>query len=146
MGWTGVLSEEEFKKLHELAKRDAPPLAGEMLEIDGVHAYLSLPKKGKPPFPAVLLIHEFWGLNDHIKHWADRLAADGYAALAIDLYGGQVATDPEQAPTLPGVIAHHLDALRTRHADGEVLELVTQELRKLTGRRNVRSLRGRHSA
>jgi carboxymethylenebutenolidase len=100
MGWTGVLSEEEFKKLHELAERDAPPLHGEMVELDGSRAYLSLPKEGKPPFPAVLVIHEWWGLNDHIKHWADRLAADGYAALAVDLYGGEVAKDADQATAL----------------------------------------------
>ena len=48
--------------------------------------------------------------------------------------------------TLPGVIAHHLDALRSREADDEVLELVTYELRRITGVRNVRSLQGRHSA
>lgn len=52
----------------------------------------------------------------------------------------------DEPQTLSGVIAHHLDELRTREADGEVLDLVTYELRRLTGRRNVRALRGRHSA
>lgn len=37
------------------------------------------------------------GLNDHIRHWADRLAADGYAALAVDLYEGKVATTRDEA-------------------------------------------------
>lgn len=46
------------------------------------------------------MIHEWWGLNEHIRHWADRLAADGYAALAVDLYGGQVATTPDAAMNL----------------------------------------------
>jgi hypothetical protein len=53
---------------------------------------------------------------------------------------------PGSPKTLPGVIAHHLDALRSREADDEVLELVTHELRRITGVRNVRSLQGRHSA
>jgi carboxymethylenebutenolidase len=48
----------------------------------------------------VLLVHEWWGLNDHIKHWADRLAADGYVALAVDLYGGKVATTRDDAMKL----------------------------------------------
>jgi len=48
----------------------------------------------------VVVIHEWWGLNDHIRHWADRLAEAGYAALAVDLYGGAVAKEPEEAMKL----------------------------------------------
>jgi carboxymethylenebutenolidase len=95
-GLTGALSEEEFKKLHELKTDAAPPLHGKMIDIGADKAYLSLPK-GTPPFPAVVVVHEWWGLNDHIKHWADRLAEDGYAALAVDLYGGKTATTPDEA-------------------------------------------------
>jgi len=43
------------------------------------------------------VIQEWWGLNDNIKHWTDRLAADGYFALAVDLYDGTVATTPDAA-------------------------------------------------
>ena len=93
---TGGLGEEEFARLHELRTGKAPKLHGTNLEVGGAKAYLSLPKTGKPT-AAVLVIHEWWGLNDHIKHWSDRLAADGYAALAIDLYGGVVATTREDA-------------------------------------------------
>ncbi|HEU5060867.1 MAG TPA: dienelactone hydrolase family protein, partial [Kofleriaceae bacterium] len=60
-------------------------------------AYLSLPEGATAPVPGVIVIHEWWGLNDHIMHWADRLAADGHAALAVDLYGGVVATTREDA-------------------------------------------------
>lgn len=95
---TGVLSEEEFKALHELKEGEAPKLSGQNLEIEGAgRAYLSLPAGKKGPLPAVIVIHEWWGLNDHVKHWTDRFAALGYAALAIDLYGGQVATSREDA-------------------------------------------------
>lgn len=48
----------------------------------------------------ILLIHEWWGLNDHIRAWADRFARLGYRAYAIDLYGGGVATDPDTARSL----------------------------------------------
>lgn len=93
----GEISEEEFKKLHELKKDAAPPAKGTMVEIAKSKAYLSLPVGAKAPMPAVVVIHEWWGLNDHIKHYADRLAAEGYAALAVDLYDGKVATTPDEA-------------------------------------------------
>ena len=53
--------------------------------------------EGKGPFPAVIVIHEWWGLNDWVKEQASRLSDEGYVALAIDLYRGKVATTPEQA-------------------------------------------------
>jgi len=99
MGLTGVLDEQSFAKLHELKGEAAPEPRGEMIEIAGAKAYLSLPEGSSAPLPAVLVIHEWWGLNGHIKHWADRLAADGYAALAVDLYDGKLATTPEDAMT-----------------------------------------------
>jgi carboxymethylenebutenolidase len=95
-GWTGVLDEKEFARLHELRKDKAPELHGQMVDLGDGKAYLSLPK-GDPPFSAVLVIHEWWGLNDHIKHWADRLAALGYAALAVDLYRGVAAKTRDEA-------------------------------------------------
>lgn len=97
---TGVLSEEDFKALHELKATDSPKPKGKMIELGGGKAYLSLPAKAKPPVPAVVVIHEWWGLNQHIKHWSDRLAEAGYAALAVDLYGGEVATTPDEAMKL----------------------------------------------
>ena len=46
------------------------------------------------PAPAVLLIHEWWGLNDQIKSMAAEFAMEGYVALAVDLFGGAVASSP----------------------------------------------------
>lgn len=56
-------------------------------ESDGatIPAYLALPD-GKGPFPAVIVIHEIWGLVEHIKDVTRRLAGQGYAAIAPDLY------------------------------------------------------------
>jgi carboxymethylenebutenolidase len=53
--------------------------------------------EGKGPFPAIIVIHEWWGLNDWVKEQASKLADEGYVALAIDLYRGKVATTPDQA-------------------------------------------------
>ncbi|MCP1335433.1 dienelactone hydrolase family protein [Futiania mangrovi] len=63
-----------------------------------VSAALALP--ATTPAPAVLLIHEWWGLNDQIKAVAAELANQGYVALAVDLMGGEVATTPEGARAL----------------------------------------------
>jgi carboxymethylenebutenolidase len=58
-------------------------------------AYVAMPaaESGK----AVLLIQEWWGLNAHIKDIANRYAAEGFIAIAPDLYRGKVATNPEDA-------------------------------------------------
>jgi carboxymethylenebutenolidase len=94
---TGPLSEEEFKAMHSTAP--APGTfepQGTTVEIAGTKAYVSLPK-GAGPFPAIVVIHEWWGKNQHVERWADRLATAGWAAIAVDLYGGVVATDRDTA-------------------------------------------------
>lgn len=64
-----------------------------------VHGLLYLPQ-GAGPHPALIVIHEWWGLNDWIKQQASGYAKQGYVALAVDLYRGKVATDPETAHEL----------------------------------------------
>ncbi len=61
-----------------------------------VNAVLYTPQ-GKGPFPALVVIHEWWGLNDWVKEEASKLTDQGYVALAIDLYRGKVATTPDEA-------------------------------------------------
>ncbi|MCE9652128.1 MAG: dienelactone hydrolase family protein [Nitrosarchaeum sp.] len=51
-------------------------------------------------FPGVIMIHEWWGLNENIKEMAKKLASHGYVVLAVDLYGGQVATTSDEARNL----------------------------------------------
>jgi len=74
--------------------------AGEMVSYksgaDTVSAYLAQPP-GKSPFPAVIVIQEWWGLNDWVKQQADNLSREGYLAFAPDLYKGKVATTSEDA-------------------------------------------------
>jgi carboxymethylenebutenolidase len=64
-----------------------------------VNAYLALPQ-GEGTHPAVIVIHEWWGLNDWVKEQADRLAKEGYIALAVDIYHGQIAKDDATAHQL----------------------------------------------
>jgi len=56
--------------------------------------------EGKGPFPGLIVVHEWWGLNDWVKGQASKLADEGYVALAIDLYRGKVATTPDVAHEL----------------------------------------------
>jgi len=93
----GGLTEAEFKALHAAPAGTVPALKGKDITVGGAKAYLSLPPNAKAPLPGIVVIHEWWGLNDNIRHWTDRLAADGYAAVAVDLYGGVVATTPDEA-------------------------------------------------
>lgn len=68
------------------------------LEVPGVgtvQGYLAEPDQ--PDAPTVLLIHEWWGLNDHIKAVAQEFKSKGFRALAVDLFKGSVATDREGA-------------------------------------------------
>jgi len=58
--------------------------------------YLARPQ-GDGPFPGVIVIQEWWGLNDNIKDIANRFAREGFAAFAPDLYHGVVAHEPNQA-------------------------------------------------
>ncbi|HTX42633.1 MAG TPA: dienelactone hydrolase family protein [Acidobacteriaceae bacterium] len=64
-----------------------------------VHALLYLPPRGGV-HPALVVIHEWWGLNDWIKQQAAGFAQQGYVTLAVDLYRGKVATDAETAHEL----------------------------------------------
>jgi carboxymethylenebutenolidase len=62
------------------------------------HGYLALPASGTGP--GVIVIQEWWGLTDHIADVTDRLAAEGFVALAPDLFGGKVAHDADEAGKL----------------------------------------------
>lgn len=84
--------------------------------------YLARPP-GDGPWPGVVVIQEWWGLNDHIRDIADRFAAEGFVALAPDLYYGQTANEPDDArklamaleyPDALGVIQAAVDRLRQR--------------------------------
>jgi carboxymethylenebutenolidase len=78
------------------------PVVSERLpyaEVDDelVYGHFVFPSDMIEPLPAIVVIHEWWGLNDNIRAMADRLAGEGYIVLAVDLFGGATATTPEQA-------------------------------------------------
>ena len=91
-----------------MSAADAKPVSYKSGD-ETVNGILYTPQ-GKGPFPALVVIHEWWGLDDWIKEEASKLADQGYAALAIDLYRGKVAKTPDEAHEImrgvPGDRAH----------------------------------------
>ena len=61
---------------------------------------------GKGRFAALVVIHEWWGLNDWVKEQASKLADQGYVTLAVDLYRGKVAATPDEAHELSRGLPH----------------------------------------
>jgi carboxymethylenebutenolidase len=64
--------------------------------VDGFLATPDLPGR----HPAIIVIHEWWGLNDWVKEQTEKLAEQGYVALAVDLYRGKSTADPGEAHEL----------------------------------------------
>jgi carboxymethylenebutenolidase len=87
---------------------------------DTVNAALYAPK-GKGPFPGIVVIHEWWGLNDWVKEQASKLADEGYVTLAIDLYRGKIAASPDLAHELMRGVPEDR-AARDLHAAVEYLK------------------------
>ncbi|ACU54697.1 Carboxymethylenebutenolidase [Acidimicrobium ferrooxidans DSM 10331] len=79
--------------------------------------------------PGVVVIQEWWGVNDHIKDVVDRLAAAGFSALAPDLYDGRVVDEPDEA-------AKAMMAMQLSDASKRMVGAV-RELERRTGRQGV---------
>src|SRR5436309_14484351 len=77
-------------------------MAGRMVQFPSnggtTAGYLATPASGKGP--GVLVIQEWWGLVKHIKNVCDRFAAEGFTALAPDMYHGETASEPDGAGKL----------------------------------------------
>src|SRR5262249_35383685 len=77
-------------------------MAGQMVSFPSngraTEGYLAIPASGKGP--GVIVIQEWWGLVPHIKNVCDRFAAEGFSALAPDMYHGQTASEPDGAGKL----------------------------------------------
>jgi carboxymethylenebutenolidase len=69
-----------------------------------LHGYAARPKSVQGALPSLIVIHEWWGLNDNIRAMTRRLAGEGYQALAVDLYGGAQADTPDAAMKLMNAV------------------------------------------
>lgn len=86
-----------------------PAITTETVTYHGsTSGYLARPDESGE-YPAIILIHEWWGLNENIEQLARDFAAEGYVALAVDLYDGEVATTPDVAQQLAGAVRGDVD-------------------------------------
>lgn len=117
-----LVAESYFKTVHpEAPDGEWPAFHGEQVMLGAIPGYLSLPEEVSAPLPTVIVIHEWWGLNEHVKLWADRLAVDGYAALAIDLFGGRSTRDHNEALDLYGRSMRDMESAREMFGKAQTL-------------------------
>jgi len=95
----------------------------------GSDAFVAWPS-GSGPAPALVILHEWWGLNGQIRDMAQEFARRGYVAVAPDLYHGQVASDPERARSL----MQRLDPGDANRVIGSAVDWVRSQPRSATSR------------
>lgn len=91
---------------------DSETFAYAALGDTNAYGYFAVPAGVTEPLPGVVMIHEWWGLNDNVRAMANRLAAEGYMVLAVDLYGGEVAATPAEARQQMLTVVQDPDAAR----------------------------------
>ncbi|MDX5379099.1 MAG: dienelactone hydrolase family protein [Halomonas sp.] len=112
-------AEAEPKTDPEFIPAWGPRVEGEIFEYstggETYQGYLARNVNDETPRPAVLVVHEWWGLDEYARARADQLAALGFVALAVDMYGGgQVATHPDQAGEFSSQVMQDWPAARAR--------------------------------
>ena len=97
---------------------EGEPVSYTTIDGTGITGYLARPKSQESSSTGVIVIHEWWGLNDNIRAMARRIAGDGYVALAVDLYNGNVAGTSDSAKILMGEAMQNKDQAIANLKDG----------------------------
>jgi carboxymethylenebutenolidase len=79
------------------------------VEGQGIEGWLARPDNASGDLPALIVIHEWWGLNDNIRRAAERLAGEGYVTLAVDLHRGNTADTPKDAMQMGRTLGENED-------------------------------------
>ena len=90
-------------------------------EFDGVKlkGFLAYDDSTQEKRPGVLVVHEWWGLNDYAKERCKKLAELGYVAFAVDMYGdGKTVTHPDDAGKMATMVRNNIDVWRGRATAG----------------------------
>ena len=90
----------------------AQPVSGKAVvytTVDGqqIEGWLARPTNATGELPALIVIHEWWGLNDNVRRAAERLAGEGYVTLAVDLHNGNTAATPKAAMKMGRVLSEN---------------------------------------
>lgn len=78
-----------------------------------VYGHFAFPSDMIEPLPAIVIVHDWWGLNEHVRAVAKRVAAEGYIVLAVDLYGGEVVDTPSAANRKMVSVVENPDAVES---------------------------------
>ena len=84
------------------------------IQQNGLFGLYLVPEDATEPLPGIVLVHEWWGLNQYIKDEAKKLSEEGYAVFAIDLYDGEVASSSARAGELAGSVRANPEAALTK--------------------------------
>ncbi|MBI1935599.1 dienelactone hydrolase family protein [Candidatus Woesearchaeota archaeon] len=116
-------SQNQVKNVDILKNGNASGIATETVNYYGnANGFLAKPKK-EGIYPAVVMVHEWWGLNDNIKEMARQLAAEGYVVLAVDMFDGKVGKDANEARELSSKVRNNPgEAIRNAKAAVEFLK------------------------
>jgi len=80
-----------------------------------MQGYIAFDESDSSKRPGILVVHEWWGHNEHARNQADKLAELGYVALAVDMYGeGKQANHPSEAGEFAGMVMGNIDEARAR--------------------------------
>jgi len=99
---SGPQPQQPADPVHDPAERSIVVEKLAYAEVDRqlVKGHFAFPEDMVEPLPAIVLIHEWWGLNDAMQSLADRLAAEGFIVLAVDLFNGETASHAADARNL----------------------------------------------
>ncbi|MBB3104966.1 dienelactone hydrolase family protein [Azomonas macrocytogenes] len=107
----------------DIQTREIPYTAEDGTTMVGYHAY---DDTIQGPRPGIIVVHEFWGLNDHARERAREMAKLGYSTLAIDMYGeGKVAEHPQDAKAFMQAALQNAETTRSRFMAG--MELLQRQ-------------------
>jgi carboxymethylenebutenolidase len=94
----------ETKTVYGLGTQENTAVRSETVKYYGNTQGFYAEPVGKGTYPGVIMVHEWWGLNENIKGMAKKLAGEGYKVLAVDLYGGKIAASLDEAKKMSAAI------------------------------------------
>ena len=121
--------QNEASELKQSAETTGQEVTYASVNGNDVTGYLAQPENASGSTPGIIVIHEWWGLNDNIRMMTDKLAGEGYTALAVDMYYGKVAQSPDSAGTYARSVK-----------EGEAIDNLTQAYDYLTSEQGAKNV------
>lgn len=115
--------------LNQVSQTSGEEVAYAKINGNEITGYLAKSKDSAANNPGIIVIHEWWGLNNNIRMMTDKLAGQGYTALAVDLYRGKVAESPDSAKKYSSSVQ-----------DKETIENLTQAYKYLSEQQSAENV------